>query len=344
MALRFHLVRTPGAAAGVTETNLEHDDPIDLVEAGRRLGHDLWALDRLPAHDNWPQPVREGFAGARLQACPRRLPERYTRKFLQLRLGALERGRVVAADVTPAALRQLDLPRCPVTREALSAGTGTATDWSIDRLNNDGGYALANLAVMSVRANRAKASLDFAAVLARAQAPQASDGLTPSAWQRMAVLMLGPAFALRPAEAPDLPLCAPLPTSSLRTATQQVQRLLTLAAGRAADRNRLLRALMPPQSAETAVRQLALLANQLHHALKRLPPQAEPWDAWLAPEAMACLPAWRASLGPALWAEVARRAGLLAGGQAVNARTLAPWQLACRGYLHGHGPGAARTH
>ena len=130
-------------------------DPIsltDLVEAGRCLGHDLHDRSRLPLQPAWPAAVREGFLTARARGHRRPDPDRFTRKWLQLRLGALARGRVIADDVTPAAIRQLDTPRCPVTRGPLSAGRGTASDWSIDRLNNDGGYALANLAVMSVQA------------------------------------------------------------------------------------------------------------------------------------------------------------------------------------------------
>lgn len=311
-------------------------DPIsltDLVEAGRCLGHDLHDRSRLPLQPAWPAAVREGFLTARARGHRRPDPDRFTRKWLQLRLGALARGRVVADDVTPAAIRQLDTPRCPVTRGPLSAGRGTASDWSIDRLNNDGGYALANLAVMSVQANRAKAALSFDAVLARARAGQPGDGLAPAAWMRLAALMLGPAFAQRPLQAPDLPLCLDLPPTTLRTATQQVQRLLTLGAGVARERNRLLRGLAPADDDPASTRRLALLAERVHHGLKRLAPGTPVWDVWLDPELMAALHAWRAGLDAPAWAAVARRAGQLAGGGAVTARTLAPWRLHSRGYL-----------
>lgn len=321
---------------------MDNDDDIDLVEAGRRLGHDLHDLSRLPLQAGWPAAVTEGFQMARARPLGGRRPDpdRFTRKWLQLRLGALARGRVVAADVTPAAIRALDTPCCPVTRERLSAGTGGPADWSIDRLNNDGGYALANLAVVSTRANRAKAALAFDEVLARAQAGQASAGLAPAAWMRLAALMLGPCFALRPLQAPDLPLCVDLPPTSLRTATQQVQRLLTLGAGVARERNRLLRGLAAPDDDAAAARRLALLAERVHHGLKRLPPDTPVWDVWLDPELMACLYAWKAGLAGPAWAAVARQAGLLAGGRAVPARALAPWQLPQRGYLRPPRPAA----
>ncbi|MBP6903447.1 MAG: hypothetical protein KBC73_25405 [Burkholderiaceae bacterium] len=310
---------------------MEHDDFPDLAEVGRRLGHDLYRHSRLPVQAAWPASVHEGFAEASARGGGRPEPDRFTRKWLQLRLGALARGRAVAADVTPQALRALDLSVCPVTREPLSRGTGLPSDASIDRLNNDAAYALGNLALMSVRANRAKAALGFDAVLQRAQAASAVDGLAPAAWMRLAVLMLGPVFARRPLDAPDLPLCAALPATSLRTATQQVQRLLTLAANQAAERNRLVRELAPGPDRDAAPRRLTLLAEQLHHGLKRLPAGADCWDVWLCPDVMACLHAWRATHAPSAWAQVARRVARLAGGRAVPARALLPWQLPSRG-------------
>lgn len=319
---------------------LEHDDCIDLVEAGRRLGHDIHDNSRLPVQPGWPAAVLEGFHAAQARGARRPDPDRHTRKCLQLRLNALARGRSVAADVTPAALQALDLPACPITREPLTHGTGSPSDGSIDRLNNDGGYVLANLAVMSARANRAKAALDFDAVLDRAASQRPRDGLAPGAWLRLAVLMLGPSFAQRPLDAPDLPLCVALPATTLRTATQQVQRLLTLSAAQAPERNRVLRGLAPAGSCAASARRLALLAERLHHGLKQLPPGAECWDVWLCPETMACLHAWKAGLAHDDWAQVAWRAGQLVGGRPVSARTLAPWQLAFRGYAK---PAAGRT-
>lgn len=311
---------------------MEQDECIALVEAGRRLGHDIHDESRLPLQPGWPAAVHEGFKAAQARGRRRPDPDRHTRKWLQLRLSALARGRSVADDVTPAVIRSLDLDHCPITREPLSTGSGTPSDWSIDRLNNDGGYVAANLVVMSARANRAKSSLGFEAVLQRAASPRPHDGLAPEAWLRMAALMLGPCFAQHPQDAPDLPLCVALPATTLRTATQQVQRLLTLSAAQAAERNRVLRGLAPAGSCAASARRLALLADRLHHGLKQLPPGTECWDVWLCPETMACLHAWKASLAHDDWARVAWRAGQLVGGRPVSARTLAPWQLARRGY------------
>ena len=84
------------------------------------------------------------------------------RKWLQLRLHAWLRGRSVElVQVTPNHLQQIEVSHCPITRVALSAATLEATDASVDRVRNDAGYAAGNLAVMSTKANHAKAAHGF---------------------------------------------------------------------------------------------------------------------------------------------------------------------------------------
>lgn len=310
------------------------DDDFDAVEAGRRLGHDLHRLSAIAPQADWPQAVREGFtaATARQGARPRH-DDRFVRKWLQLRLGALARGRAVAPDVTVELLRRLDISHCPVTREPLTHATRLGSDASVDRLNNDGAYAASNLAMLSARVNRAKGTRGFAEVWALSQRADAAHGLAPGEWLRLAVLMLGPAHADRPLDVPALPLCAPLPPTSVRTALQQLQRLLTLNAGQAASRNRLLRGLLPACGSAVAEARLRLLADAVHMGLKRLAPDEPCWDVWLQPGLMAALAAWRDALGDGAWARVAWTAGQIAGGHPVNRRELDPWRLATRGYL-----------
>jgi hypothetical protein len=255
------------------------------------------------------------------------------RKWLQLRLGALARGRSVAPDVTPALLRRLHTSHCPVSREALTHATRLGTDASVDRLNNDGAYAASNLAVLSARVNRAKGSRGFEEVWALSRRDEPSHSLAPIEWLRLAVLMLGPAHVQSPRDVPALPLCAPLPPTSVRTALQQVQRLLTLNCGVASARNRLLRGLGPACGSAAAEARLRLLADAVHVGLKQLAPGDECWDVWLQPGLMEALAAWRSALTEAAWARVSWTAGQIAGGHPVNRRELAPWRLATRGYL-----------
>ena len=69
----------------------------------------------------------------------------------------------------PTYLRQIDVACCPITRELLTHGSGIGSDASVDRVCDDGAYAAGNLAVMSQRANQAKAdkTVDQFLVLAR---------------------------------------------------------------------------------------------------------------------------------------------------------------------------------
>ncbi len=318
------------------------DDPgmMDAAETGRRLGHDLYRWSRLPLQPDWPVAVREGFeaaAAVRGQRVAR--DDRFVRKWLHLRLSALLRGRVVAPDVTVDLLRGLDVTHCPVTRAPLTHATRQGTDASVDRLNNDGAYAAANLAMLSARVNRAKGRLGFGEVLALSRLDAPTHGLQPVEWLRLAVLMLGPAHAEKPLDAPALPLCAPLPATSLRTALQQVQRLLTLNCGQAACRNRLLRGLLPACGSAASEARLRLLADAVHRGLKRLPVETPCWDVWLQPGVMEALHAWREGIPLNAWAQVSWVAGQLAGGNPVNRGTLAPWHLPSRGYAPGSGVG-----
>ncbi len=94
--------------------------------------------------------------------------DRYIRKWLQLRRNAWKRERIFDAGVTPGFLRLIDVPFCPITRERLTHGTGEDSDWSVDRLMNDGGYVRGNLVVMSARANKAKDTLTTKDIVQRA--------------------------------------------------------------------------------------------------------------------------------------------------------------------------------
>jgi len=81
----------------------------------------------------------------------------HVKKWLQLRLGAWLRGKSFElVQVTPNFLERIDVALCPITGEALTHASGSGTDASVDRVNNDAGHAAGNLAVMSARANRAK--------------------------------------------------------------------------------------------------------------------------------------------------------------------------------------------
>lgn len=321
-----------------------HDhDHADVEEAGRALGHDFHALTQLPKQADWPNAVCTGFDAAAHRCGPhgtrRQRADRFTRKWLQLRLNAWRRQRAVAADVTPQLLRELDVVRCPVTRAVLTHGTLQDTDASVDRLNNDAAYAASNLAVMSVRANRAKGALGFEQVMARAHAADASDGLTPAEWLRLAALMLGPCHATRPHEAPALPLCAPLPVHAVRLALQQVQRLFTEHCLRQSGKNRLLRDFASACRSDAARLRLTALGHAVHDGLKHTDGHGlddSRWDVWLQPAVMAALLHWRDALGEADWARVAALSGRLSQARRETPERLRLWQMPTRGFVPLH--------
>ena len=169
-----------------------HSDP------GFEIGWDF-AHYRLvpPAEQLLPgNPVRDGWEAGQsvfgvrtLRATP------HVKKWLQLRLGAWTRGKAFDLfQVTPNFLERIDVDVCPITGQALTRGTGADTDASVDRVNNQAGYAAGNLAVMSVRANRAKSAYDWrdaAAFLRQIEAGQLGeiDGLNAREWARLAALM-----------------------------------------------------------------------------------------------------------------------------------------------------------
>ena len=127
------------------------------------------------------------------------------RKWLLLRLHAWLRGRSVElVQVTPNYLQQIDASHCPITRVALSSATATASGASVDRVRNDAGYAAGNLAMMSTKANHAKAAFGFRDAQCLVQKIEAGqpagrvgantaevrgiNGLTAVQWARVAAL------------------------------------------------------------------------------------------------------------------------------------------------------------
>jgi hypothetical protein len=181
-------------------------------------------------------PVHQGWRAGSATFGTRTLkPTPHVRKWLQLRLSAWRRGRAFeSVQVTPNFLAQIDVPLCPITRVELTHASGAGSDASVDRVCNQAGYAAGNLAVMSTRANQAKANLDWRDAMDVVRQLEGSgldtlDGLAPVHWSRLAVLA---SFAtpLPHAEAACLPMLV-LPPNRLRllNAIQALQAIVTLA-------------------------------------------------------------------------------------------------------------------
>lgn len=136
--------------------------------------------------------LREGYtAGLDKFKRPIGEADRYVRKWLQLRSNAAKRNRIFEDDVTPDWIREIDVKVCPVTLRDLTHAAMCDTDWSVDRIVNDGSYARDNLAVMSTLANRAKGNKDFCAIYELAHQTEEVDGLRGEDWYRLATMVLG---------------------------------------------------------------------------------------------------------------------------------------------------------
>ncbi|MDR5777342.1 MULTISPECIES: hypothetical protein [unclassified Caballeronia] len=86
--------------------------------------------------------VLQGFAAGREHfRVAQHRPDRFVSKWLQLRINAYKRRRILDAHVTPSYLKRIDSLVCPITLSPLTHGALCETDWSVDRINNNGAYA-----------------------------------------------------------------------------------------------------------------------------------------------------------------------------------------------------------
>lgn len=299
-------------------------DDTERIEAARKLGHDLYRHSHFMPQPEWDVFVLEGFHSAEARHVSRRNGDRFVRKWLQLRCSALRRKRIVDEHVTPALLQEIDVVDCPILRHPLTHAEHSDSDWSVDRINNDGAYAARNLAVISTLANRAKSNHAFATVHARARLSHDVDGLSPVQWMRLAALMVGPCFVEAPASAPILPLLAPLPVSTVRSATQMIQHVLTLRTRSASDKNLMIKQFTRLCSNSHSRAHAIKVIELIHIALKTTPVA---WDVWMSPLVMQTFLAWRASLPGYVWAAMGETAAELAGGRRVHREAVDTWHL-----------------
>ncbi|HZT56116.1 MAG TPA: hypothetical protein VFA35_07820, partial [Burkholderiaceae bacterium] len=177
------------------KTGLPHTGLTAHEHVGFELGWDYAHYRVTPPapYTQEPSPLRQGLLAGQAVFGTRTLAAtRHVRKWLQLRLHAWLRGRSVElVQVTPNYLQQIDASHCPITRVALSSATLEASDASVDRVRNDAGYAAGNLAVMSTKANHAKAAFglrDAQRFVQQIEAEQLPGlgGLTAAQWSRVA--------------------------------------------------------------------------------------------------------------------------------------------------------------
>jgi len=339
------------------ELHLSHDRNAGTVTTHEHIGFELgWDYAHynvhLPApYAQEPSALRNGLlAGAATFGMRTLQPTRHVRKWLQLRLHAWLRGRSVElVQVTPHYLQQIDVTHCPITRVALSVATLESTDNSIDRVRSDAGYAAGNLAVMSAKANHAKAAHGFRDALGFVRQIEAESlggiaGLTAAQWARTAVLC-SYVERLSHAEACALPMLV-LPPNRLRlfNPVQALQAFVSLQLATEGWSHRLSRFedLLPGKDAKRAFQMFfhALLPRVLE-AGRSAEPHEVRWaieDAWRNPLALQRWTAFASRLTEAQCEDLVARAsqrklGTTRLDRVEDDQAVEGWNLDSRGYV-----------
>jgi hypothetical protein len=179
-------------------------------------------------------PIGQGWRAGRAVFGRRTLAATHaTRVWLALRLRAWREGVPFENQlVTAHYVAQLQVDRCPVTRQLLGGAPADPDAAVVERLNPLAGYAAGNLAQMSQRAAAALRSTDVLSALRHARRAHDNDtpveGLDAGAWWRLATLRAY-ATPMPFYEAARLPL-AVLPPNRVRllNTAQGLQALLTM--------------------------------------------------------------------------------------------------------------------
>lgn len=300
------------------------------AEIGRALGWDLAYYGWNP-RDDAPVDVIEGHtAGKAHFGSRRKTPDRFERKWLQLRQNALRRGRVVHEAVTPAYIEFIDYPTCPVTLVELTHGTGEDTDWSVDRVNNDAAYADGNLIVMSTRANKAKGNKSFLELSSLVADGESLPGLSDRETVRLRCLMEGPCGIAETGERRNV-LWTRICRGSTRTNYHSLQHILLMATSvDSSSRNVVFRKLVA--LAHTDRRQSANLLQVAFEKLKiRLKTAQYPYDACGDEDFQTILKRWVETIPSSRKAEFDTELESLTGARLISNETLGSWSLDTRG-------------
>ncbi|WP_175772437.1 hypothetical protein [Paraburkholderia phenazinium] len=183
----------------------------------------------------------------------------------------------MAPTVTPSYIEFIDHQNCPITLIELTHGTGADTDWSVDRVNNDGAYAEGNLVVMSTRANKAKGDKSLLDVIDLTAEALTLPGLTVRETLRLRSVMEGP-YRVADYGDPKTTLWTRLCQGSTRTDYQTLQHILLQAAGEnSSSRNRIAKKLSVAHTdSKTSASQLKIALASLVNQLKTT---SYPYDA-----------------------------------------------------------------
>ena len=151
------------------------------------LGYDIARYGQALPCEN-VQPLVEGYKAGKLKYKHSfQPPNRYVKKWIQLRKSALKRHIYFDTDqVDSDYIEYISVSRCPISNIVMTRGLTTDTDLSIDRLCNEYGYVPGNIIAMSVRVNAAKADLTISEISKIADRKESLAGLTPGQWRLIA--------------------------------------------------------------------------------------------------------------------------------------------------------------
>jgi len=287
---------------------------IGFIELWRTLGGDYAAWDRrMP--DGAPLAFREGYAAG--QAKPKaKNPDRFVRKWLQVRYNALKRERVVDEKVTEDFLKEIDVPICPVTLVPLTYGERKESDWSIDRVNNDGAYAPGNLIVISTKANKAKGNKTFEEVETLALQNSVVEELKPKEWLRLAVLMQGACAVRTRTSLVPMPLVTRIPQNCFRSEWLQMQHVIHVAASKRSERKKLERWTNHIlDDDESGKRRLSLLIDNVGGLRNETEYE---YDVWATTKVKRLFVDWLRQMSPQRQLAFRQAASQLAGGHAIQ--------------------------
>lgn len=316
-----HLVQTGGAAE------------VDVSRRAFELGWDFAGYAGLQLPEDAGAEMHQGWKEGRRRLKPVHA-DRYVRKWLSLRHNALRRGRVVDSSVTPELLRQIEPAMCPIVLEPMTVATGGDMDWSVDRVINQGAYALANVAIISVRANRAKGSLDMNGVLDITCRLFGTDerhlGLGWREWARLAAVMTGP-HRLATGEMLVLPQCTQTPPGLAINPPQVLQSAIATEALGLSKHHVLAR--IRETGGAAAHRPLHRLVQAIRHKGIR---NRWAFDVWLEPGVFDRFLEWFEKVEmrlPALYRAVVENDGLRRSW--INPdKVRSAWSLDTHGYAH----------
>ncbi|MBK4736200.1 hypothetical protein [Noviherbaspirillum pedocola] len=162
---------------------------LSFEHIGYNLGWDYAAYGMRPPSDEEACVLRGHAEGAQHFRRGTIDTDLFVRKWLQIRFNALLRRRVFDDAVTPQFLHSICSSHCPITRVPLTVGTLGGSDWSVDRIINDGGYTPQNLMMISSAANRIKDGRNLGDVAALCRNPELDTRLRPWEWMRLYSIM-----------------------------------------------------------------------------------------------------------------------------------------------------------